>query len=251
MGEASHPGPINAAGARLDVSRSSGAAATLTLIYQGTRGFRWQMTTEPRLTGLPRSSPRQALDAWLDRHSAALADGSIEVLQGWESPDITMDRGAASTALDSPELALTPGGQAGAAGSGAEAAAAEAGPSSMLDPATPLAHWESPEIVTDTGAASTMLDSPELALAPGGQAEAAGSGAEAAAAEAGPSPRLDPAAPPARWESPDIVMDTGVASTMLDSPEPMASGPVLPLRDFSSDCWEFLDTVDVSEEFNK
>ena len=63
--------------------RRGGRAATLSLnSSQGS--FLWQLTTVPRLGGLRRTTPKEALEAWLAQHGGKLEETSADELRNWE-----------------------------------------------------------------------------------------------------------------------------------------------------------------------
>ena len=47
-------------------------------------GWRWQLTTAPRLSTSACDTPRLALLSWLERHRDHLAEESAERLDSWE-----------------------------------------------------------------------------------------------------------------------------------------------------------------------
>ena len=82
-------------------------------------------------------------------------------------------------------------------------------------------------------AASTLWDTPDPALSAPGDASS-GLGLEAAVAAPG---------------TPSILEQVALVELGDDHATPITPSPAHPLQDFSVDCWSFLDTIDVTEEF--
>ena len=127
---------------RIHTRRQNGRPATLGC-SGGTRGFAWQFTTEPRLRGAPRASPRMALDAWLLANKKYLDEAAAADVRDWvppqtgsEAPLFEGSQGILGEQASS--SGIGPPHAPGAAAGTAAAAPPEPAPPAPLQPAQPL-----------------------------------------------------------------------------------------------------------------